>query len=205
MTTSDGWWPALPGWTGPRINLRHHPTLEQAALALLRLSKSEAGALVLSGNPGCGKTELAEILLHSVGGTYRTTNWATLETEWSAVRYAEPVLLDDIKASYGHDDGPRQILDKCLSARLLILDDIGAGYVRENSAEWYDSLLWRLLDGRQHKKTLITTNLRSEELRQRVGYRCADRLKEMMAANTARGRDNWIDLFDVPSYRARSW
>ena len=205
LQTSDGWWPAIPQWDGPRINVAIHSDLERATQAIVRLSQASAGAVVLAGNPGCGKTLLTRIMVHSVGGQHRRFDHAAGKSFWSAAAYAEPTLLDAIRASYAYEDGFEQLVEKCATARLLVLDDIGAGYVKDGSQEWYDSLLWRFLDRRKDKKTVLTTNLRPKEFSARLGYRCFSRLKEMLSVDMERGSDNLVTMFDVPDYRGNSW
>lgn len=173
--------------------------------AIVRLSRAVSGAVILAGNPGCGKTLLTRIMAHSAGGQYRRFDHEAGKSYWSAVAYAEPTLLDAIRASYAYEDGFEQLVEKCATARLLILDDIGAGYVKKDSQEWYDSLLWRFLDGRKDKKTILTTNLRPAELKDRLGFRSFSRLKEMLSVDMERGSENLITLFDVPDYRGSSW
>lgn len=195
----------MPGWDGPQINVTAQPALERAAAAIARLSQAEAGAVVLAGHPGSGKTLLTRIMMHSVGGSHRRFDHATATSYWSAVSYAEPVLLDAIRASYAYDGGFDDLVKRCTSARLLVLDDIGAGYVKESSQEWYDSLLWRFLDARQDKKTILTTNLRPAAFKDRVGFRAFSRLKEALSVDMERGSENMIALFEVPDYRAKTW
>lgn len=200
-------WPVTNQWTGPTVDLSIHPALHLAAQAVSELSKNTAGSVVLAGNPGCGKTLFARILMHAVGGEYRTIDYVNgqMVSGWSAAFYAEPHLLDLIRESYAYEGGTNQLMSKCRSANLLILDDVGAGYVKDNSSEWYDSLMWRFLDGRKDKRTLITTNLRGNDLKDRLGERSFSRLKEMMSVGVINGRDNFISLFDVPDYRANKW
>lgn len=195
----------MPGWNGPQIDVSVHPEVERAAQAIARLSQAKAGAVVLAGNPGCGKTLLMRIMLHSVGGPYRRYDYEIGASYWSAVFYAEPVILDAIRGSYAYENGFEQLVEKCALARLLVLDDVGAGYVKDGSQEWYDSLLWRFLDNRKDKKTILTTNLRPAELKERLGFRSFSRLKEMLGVDMERGRDNLITLFDVPDYRSKNW
>lgn len=199
-------WP-VTNWTGPTVDPSIHPALHLAAQAVSELSKNTAGSVVLAGNPGCGKTLFARILMHAVGGEYRTIDYVNGEmvSGWSAAFYAEPHLLDLIRESYAYEGGTNQLMSKCRSANLLILDDVGAGYVKDNSSEWYDSLMWRFLDGRKDKRTLITTNLRGNDLKDRLGERAFSRLKEMMSVGVINGRDNFISLFDVPDYRGNKW
>lgn len=173
--------------------------------AIIRLSQAEAGAVVLAGNPGSGKTLLTRILVHSAGGPYRRFDHAIGRSYWSAVAYAEPALLDGIRTSYAYEGGFEQLVEKCATAQLLVLDDIGAGYVKSGSQEWYDSLMWRFLDRRKDKKTVLTTNLTPRQMAERLGDRCFSRIKEMLSVDMERGSDNLVTLFDVPDYRGNSW
>lgn len=200
-------WPAIPGWAGPTIDLSVHPALGRAARAVAILSKQNSGCAILAGNTGCGKTTFARILLHSIGGEYRTLDFTPsgVDSIWNASFYDEPTLLDKIRESFGYDGGPEQIISRCNKARVLIIDDLGAGYVKADSIAWYNSLIWRIFDNRTDKVTLITTNLLPVQFRERVGFRCYSRLQEMLSISVASGSDNFIDLFEVPDYRKRGF
>lgn len=160
----------------------------------------------MAGNPGCGKTLLARILLHAAGGQYRAIDYTDegIVSVWNAVFKAEPELLDEIRETYGYEGGTRQLINKCANARLLIIDDLGAGYVKDGSQEWYTALMWRFLDNRKDKRTIVTTNLSPQEFSKHIGPRAWSRLKEVLGL-TASGSSNVIDLFNVPEYRAINW
>jgi DNA replication protein DnaC len=157
--------------------------------------------LVLAGGYGCGKTTIAKIVLHAVGGPVAVIDWdgGKPESIRNATFYSEPELLEAIRESYS-GNGEAGILNSCQRARLLILDDIGAGYVKEESQRWYEDILWRILNERADKKTLVTTNLKPPELQGRIGGRAWSRLKEMLGSS-----ENYVNLFDVPDYRGKDW
>lgn len=194
-------WPATPQWTGPQIDLAWHPLLPQVVRRLSEWHKGTFGGLILGGGYGCAKTTLARVVLHAVGGPIPVIDWSSGRPESirNATFYAEPELLEDIRDSYGSGSETR-IINQCRRAKLLILDDVGAAYVKEESARWYEGIFWRLLSERGQLKTLITTNLTPPELRGRIGSRAWSRLQEIL-----NGPDNYINMFEVPDYRARNW
>jgi DNA replication protein DnaC len=160
-----------------------------------------SGGLVLAGGYGCGKTSIAKIVLRAVGGPIPIILWDTGQPESirNAVFYSEPDLLEDIRKSYS-GGGEAGLISHCQRTKLLIFDDVGAGYVKEESQRWYEDILWRILNERADKRTLITTNLTPPELQTRIGGRAYSRLKEMLGSS-----DNYVSLFNVPDYRGKDW
>ena len=159
------------------------------------------GALVLAGDVGCGKTHIAKAILKACGGQYAVLT-ADNESVRNAAFYGEPNLLADIRASYS--DGGRgvdRIISTCQWAEWLFIDDIGVAYVRQESAGWYEDLMWRIFDVRAENllPALFTTNLTPPELKARLGRRAWSRLQEMT------NPDNFVNMFGVPDYRARQW
>lgn len=151
------------------------------------LDKGEA--LVIAGSYGCGKTHLARVVVAAYG--------AELSRFLS-----EPDLFAHLRASYdGAESGSSRILLSTLRrASLLVLDDIGAGYVKRGSEEWAQEIYWQILDRRAelHLGTLITTNLSMIQLGRRIGGKALSRLTGMMPR-----KDNFVDLFGVDDYRLR--
>ena len=68
-------------------------------------------------------------------------------------------------------------VQRCKSAKLLVIDDIGTSGLKEGYQK--DTLL-DIIDSRynEEKPTIITTNLNSEDLIQSIGQRIYDRLRE---------------------------
>jgi DNA replication protein DnaC len=192
-------WPKA--FDGPRIDLAWHPSLAEVAQRVTAWHKSERGGLVLAGGYGCGKTSIARIVLHAVGGPLPMIDWSSGQAEsiWTATFYSEPELLEDIRRSY-KENGEGFIVSRCQRAKLLIYDDAGAGYVREESQRWYEDILWRILNDRGDKKTLITTNLTPPEFQARIGGRAWSRLREMLGP-----AENYVSMFDVPDFRGKDW
>lgn len=185
-------------WHGLKV---YHPEIDAAIRSVVGWYNSPSGALVLTGGYGCGKTSLARIVHELSGGPAPFIEWTEggSVTVYPATFYSEPDLLDDIRRSYG-DVGEAKIVKRCQRSDILILDDLGAGYVKEDSQRWYEGIMWRLFDGRETRKTLITTNLNPAELKVRIGGRCWSRLQEMLG-----GPDGFVGMFGVPDYRQRGW
>lgn len=185
-------------WNGLEV---YHPEIDAAIRAACAWYKASAGALVLTGGYGCGKTSLAKIVYRLGGGPATLIEWTEQGpvTVHPVTFYSEPDLLDDIRRSYG-EQGETKIIKRCQKSSILILDDLGAGYVKEDSQRWYEGIMWRLFDGREFRKTLITTNLNPAELKLRLGGRCWSRLQEMLG-----GPDGFVGMFGVPDYRAKDW
>lgn len=188
-------------FAGPQVDLDWHPSLGEVTRRVASWHKQEAGGLVLAGGTGCAKTTIARIVLHAVGGPIPVIDWSSgrAESVRNAVFSSEPDLLEDIRRGY-NTGGEAHIVGACQRAKLLILDDVGAGYVREESQRWYEDILWRILNERANKKTLLTTNLAPPELQARIGARAWSRLKEMLGSS-----DNYVGMFDIPDYRGKGW
>lgn len=184
-----------------------HSVMEPAIGAIVDWYNADGGAIVLMGGCGCGKTHIARRILIAAGGPYPFMEWEEDNKRWvtvhNAVFYAEPDLLADIRASYSSDgESADRILYCCRTTKLLILDDIGVGYVKPESQPWYEDIMWRVLDDRAERnlKTMVTTNLGAGSLKVRLGMRAFSRLRGMVGSQV-----HIISLFDVPDYRGRGW
>lgn len=148
--------------------------------------KAQAGGLILSGSFGCGKSHLATGV-DIFGGE-------------SARMIGEPDLLAAIRATYNERNGNEAgIIKEYSRAKILIIDDLGTA---KAAAEWYQDILWRLLEPRTNGNlpTLITTNLNLKDLNNRVGGRVIDRLAQLLGS-----QDNFLDMTGIKSYRWRGW
>lgn len=152
------------------------------------VNKHQTG-LILCGGIGCGKTHLAAAIAHHVitntpiddisaekageQGHYKST--------YSPVRFTSTIdLLSNIKSAYnkeGDCESERAIVQKYQCAPLIILDDLGA----EKPSEWTQERLFEIIDYRysEEKPIIITTNRTPAEMKDSMGMRIFDRLKEM--------------------------
>lgn len=186
-------------WCGLEVR---HSEIDLAIRSIVDWYNADTpGAIILAGNYGCGKTSLARVVYQFSGGPVMLTDWTGRGPVQflNALFLSEPNLLEDIRKSYS-SGGESGVIGRCQKARLLILDDLGAAYVKDDSRAWYEDIMWRLFDGRGDKKTLITTNLNPIELKSRLGGRCWSRLQEMLVRSS-----NVVSMFGVPDYRARNF
>jgi len=123
--------------------------------------------LMLVGPYGCGKTHLAAAILYRCA-EFGVAGMFVVVTE----------LLARIRTSYRTGDGKAEaVIDTAKSAKLLILDDLGA----EKASEWVKEQLYMLVNYRYEHMlpTVVTTNCNGAELEQELGRRTLSRLVEM--------------------------
>lgn len=169
-------------WRGLEIT---HPELDTAITQLMRWWwLGESRAIILAGNSGSGKTTLAQMMEEwGVNRGYRNHFASEID------------LLAEIRRRY-NDNSSDMYMQHLKAVGLLILDDVGTAHY--NQQQWYESIMWKLLDSGGHQKILITTNLYPKELSERVGSRGSSRLKELVKPGY------YCQLFSVPDYRERS-
>ena len=109
--------------------------------------------LFLFGSTGSGKTHLA----CAVGNQL-------LAAGIPVVYWSVPALYRKIKASFGRDSScsEEDVLEPCLTAALLILDDVGA----EKPSEWTASTAYSIINDRSDnlRPTILTSNAPMDEL-----------------------------------------
>jgi DNA replication protein DnaC len=128
-------------------------------------------SLLLSGRPGCGKTTAAAWAAHQLTMRKFSPRWVRCVSMVDQPMWGFEAQL--AKA-------------KCQDAGILVLDDIGAG-AREADAKpwlgWLDDVL-DMRHGRR-RKTIITSNLPLKKLKEWLGPRLVDRLREGAEHETA--------------------
>jgi DNA replication protein DnaC len=169
------------------------PQREALRLARRRVAEWINGdilAVVLAGEPGCGKTHLASAAV----------SW--LNDPLYALLVDEPNLNADIRATYDGDGTEKAIVGRLRRTPRLVIDDVGTAPVKETSREWWQSVLWRIIDRRYERQMplIVTTNMDLVELARWLGARAFSRLQGMLETN-----ENFVDMFDVPDYRAKDW
>jgi DNA replication protein DnaC len=144
------------------LSLMAQKSLEQAYNLAFAFSQTRTGWLLLEGGFGCGKTHLAAAIANFSVDHGIPTLFLTV-----------PDLLDWLRASFeGTDDRFSQRFDEIRQVPLLILDDFGT----QNTTPWSQEKLFQLLDSRYLNElpTVITTNLRLEEIEGRIRSRLSD-------------------------------
>ena len=126
-------------------------------------------SLILSGPCGAGKTHLAISILQE---QIQHGHWLDI---WFV---SSPEMLREIKMTYDPDYplSEADVIDKYTEIEFLVIDDLGA----EAATDWAISTFYLILD-RRHRNdtpTLITTNLTTQEIEEKLGARIASRLSE---------------------------
>jgi DNA replication protein DnaC len=128
--------------------------------------------LLLQGSYGLGKSHLSFCIAKHVKSLGKTVIFITM-----------PELLNAIRDSYSNKKfSELEILDACIIADLLILDDLGAEYVRsENGQEsWAGDKLLQIVNSRSDKHTVYTTNYKSRQLAEKYGVHGGRIISRMM-------------------------
>jgi DNA replication protein DnaC len=120
------------------------------------------GFMVLLGPVGTGKTHLAVGIMRGWEGS-------------KSVFVKQSTLLRQLRATYG-DKSAADPIPKCQSAGILVLDEMGLSGGGKDELP----MLSEILDHRYgaKKPTILTSNCAWDELREILGPRLADRLKE---------------------------
>lgn len=114
--------------------------------------------LLFYGNYGLGKSHLAKGIADGV-----------MEKGFTAIFISVPKLLRKIKSTYSRNSeiNEDEIITMLEKVDLLILDDLGA----EKSSEWEGERIFDIIDSRQGKHTIYTTNFVPEDLMNKLGER----------------------------------
>jgi DNA replication protein DnaC len=168
--------------TCSHFDLTPNPGIEYVLKYIENITENLAngvGFYAWSHTPGTGKTTMACIALRVSLFRLIITNPTDLDNR--RVYYLNiPEFLDDLRMSYSDDTLEAratlsELMDRSLSPKVLLLDDLGA----EKSTEWVMERLYSLLNFRSANGlvTLITSNLDPSELEYKLGPRIASRLR----------------------------
>lgn len=126
-----------------------------------------SGSLLLTGDPGLGKTFLSAAIAREVSGD-----------GWSVVYDTAVHIFDRFEArKFGREAGEEIEADveRVLDCDLLILDDLGT----EMTTPFVQSALYTIVNGRilNRRATILSTNLRLEELSRRYTPQTVSRIE----------------------------
>ncbi len=144
--------------------------------------KKKGANLILTGQPGTGKTHLAVSILRRVMDDGETGFFATVSEMLRAIRGTYSAAS---KAT------EQEVFDNFINVGLLVLDEVG---IAIGDDEKRKALIFDVLNGRYNrmKPTVIIGNLTPEEMENYLGFRVWDRLMESKAP---------VIAFDWESYR----
>lgn len=149
-----------------------------------RYLKGDVFNTLLTGNAGAGKTHLAMSMLKAVNENsdpWRSCLFLSID-EW----------LLYIRSTYNenritHED-EQSILEKYSSVDLLVLDDLGAetGFIgtKKTASDFTQRMLYGLMNRRQDKSTIITTNLNSGQVSAMYDQKVISRLYKRVSKET---------------------
>lgn len=129
----------------------HQCAPEANAFAQSLLDGESPAGLVITGEPGRGKTHAACAVMRCVIG------------EVSVGLATDAELVRDAKAAFGGRSTEAAVVDRFCAPQLLVLDDFGkAAY----SSEWALQLAFEVIDRRikQRKATVVTTQYTAPQL-----------------------------------------
>lgn len=97
-----------------------------------------------------------------------------------------PKLFSKLKETYNKksETTEDELITMINDVDLLVLDDLGA---ESGSEDWCQDKLFLILDGRQGKKTIYTTNLDAATLERKIGGRNYDRMSDGLGKYTMVG------------------
>lgn len=159
--------------------------LVKALDAARTYARTWSGWLVLHGAYGAGKSHLAAAIAHAAVALGMSTRYRSM-----------PGLFDALKR--GFDDGTSDaIFEDLIACDVLILDDLLDVDIR--ASDWRRSRLFRLLNERETKALVITSNQRIDDLAP-AGDIDAGRLFSRIAGNATHV---WFPVSDYRRLKRR--
>ena len=137
---------------------------------------------ILTGTPGAGKSHLAMAILAHINENsdpYKRCLYIAIQD-----------MMRKIRASFDNSESrytEQYCIDLCQEADVLVLDDLGAetGAIQAQRAasDFTNRVLNAVIDSRQDKPTIVTTNLNSEQLSKMYDQKLLSRMYKGIKAN----------------------
>lgn len=137
--------------------------------------------LRISGTTGTGKTHLAKAIARIL--KHEGKNVAFISAD---------ELFDKIKRTFGNDYAKERLYEQFAEFEYVIIDDVGVETSKADEISWTSSRWVQLIDLREHKSTVYTTNFDEKSLASVIGARAESR----MSTNA-----DHIELYTNKDYR----
>jgi DNA replication protein DnaC len=159
---------------------------EQNKLAARRLAgrylKGEVFNTLLTGNAGTGKSHLAMSILRAVNDN---------ADPWTSCLF---LSLDEylltIRSTFGNKtttEDEQSLIERVADVDLMVIDDLGAetGFIGtdKTASDFTQRILYSLMNKRQDKSTIITTNLNSAQITAMYDSKIISRLYRRLNGN----------------------
>lgn len=155
------------------------------------LTDNPWNSILFQGSYGLGKSHLSYSIAKAVK-----------QQGYSVIFIDTPSLLRTIRGTYGNKNVTEsEIYKACASVDLLILDDIGAEYVKkdENGEEsWAMEVLFQIVTSRMDKPKIFTTNYGSKDLTKKYGTHGGRIVSRMMKGTK-------VIKMEGKDYRTQEW
>lgn len=149
----------------------NYQTIEKETTENKKLARKIAGEYlygssyntIITGNPGSGKSHLAMSMLKAINENsdpYRYCLFVSFDDALRKIRSS----FDNKESKYTEE----YMIELMAKPHILVIDDLGAetGYIGtiKQASDFTQRILYSVMNQRQNKSTIITTNLNSEEL-----------------------------------------
>ncbi len=127
------------------------------------LSNPDSPGLFISGPTGVGKTYLAAAITREL-----------IESGHETLFLEVPRLYSELRDCMNHGESEESLIAQYVNVRWLVLDDFGAGALTDFERRYALDLLNRR--GNAKRRTILTTNLKLQEIAEKLDERIASRL-----------------------------